>query len=371
MSKMVELWTTGGSPRDIQLQATTSEADGWDGMNFSDTQNLSGDPYAAVAVAAGVTSTLKFGTGMTNPFTRHPATAACAAATVQSISGGRFVFGIGRGDSSNAYVGFAPSSVRAFEHYVDVVRRYLHRIPVPFDDLDNYGRGAGLSPADTLHLGGNVEASRLEWWLPLEHQPPVVEVAATGPRVLEMAGRVADSVALSVGADPARVKWAADVAMTARRRTSDDWPLHITAFVPVVCSEDEHVALELIRGPVASMARFSVMYGAPVGPLTEHQLTVVNGLNGNYDMTHHSQGVSTPASLIDLEFARSYAVFGSPEACTARLLEIAAAGVTRIVLIRPDPITPLHLTAAHVQLSNKLIVEEVLPAVRAAKGAPA
>ena len=50
-------------------------------------------------------STLRFATGVTNAHTRHPAALATVAATVQETSGGRFVLGIGRGDTALFHLG--------------------------------------------------------------------------------------------------------------------------------------------------------------------------------------------------------------------------------------------------------------------------
>src|SRR5687768_13148416 len=99
----VELWTTGIAHASIApAAAARAEADGWDGMLVVDSQNLSGDPFVALGLAARETSTLRLGTGVTNPATRHPAAMAAAVASVHVASAGRAVLGIGRGDSALA-----------------------------------------------------------------------------------------------------------------------------------------------------------------------------------------------------------------------------------------------------------------------------
>ena len=55
------------------------------------------DPFAALGAAAAVTSTLKLGTGICLIIERDTITAAKAAATVDHLSGGRFLFGLGGG----------------------------------------------------------------------------------------------------------------------------------------------------------------------------------------------------------------------------------------------------------------------------------
>ncbi|HEY5153953.1 MAG TPA: LLM class flavin-dependent oxidoreductase, partial [Acidimicrobiales bacterium] len=78
-----------------EAMAERAERGGWDGISLTDSQNLIGDPFIAMALGAKVTDRLKFMTGVTNPATRHPAALATAIATVQEVSGGRAILGIG------------------------------------------------------------------------------------------------------------------------------------------------------------------------------------------------------------------------------------------------------------------------------------
>src|SRR3954467_8127162 len=90
----MELWTMRiPEIGTVVAQAERAEHLGWDGITFTDSQNLVGDPFVAVALAAAATERLRFATGVTNAFTRHPAALANVAArcrkrrTVASCSG--------------------------------------------------------------------------------------------------------------------------------------------------------------------------------------------------------------------------------------------------------------------------------------------
>jgi 5,10-methylenetetrahydromethanopterin reductase len=111
-ARLMEVWTTGLSlPRVAARMATRAEDAGFDGMVVVDSQNLAGDCYVALAMAARETERLQLATGVTNPFTRHPAVTASAIASIHVESGGRAVLGIGRGDSALAHIGRAPARV--------------------------------------------------------------------------------------------------------------------------------------------------------------------------------------------------------------------------------------------------------------------
>ena len=144
----IELWTNGaGMPSAFAQRARSAEADGWDGITIVDSQNLSGDCYVGLAVAAGETTRIRLGTGVTNPFTRHAAVTASAIATVHAVSGGRATLGIGRGDSALAHLGHAPASPEILARYLGssratfgrrgaVRRRWRPRPPRPREAAD-------------------------------------------------------------------------------------------------------------------------------------------------------------------------------------------------------------------------------------------
>ena len=135
----MELWATRiPETGTVVAQAERAEQHGWDGITFTDSQNLVGDPFVAVALAAAATERLRFATGVTNAFTRHPAALANVAATVQETSGGRFVLGIGRGDTALFHLGRKPQPVDDFianrHRRADVSRQRhgrLRRLPEP------------------------------------------------------------------------------------------------------------------------------------------------------------------------------------------------------------------------------------------------
>ena len=79
------------------------------------------EPYPLLTVCALNTSKLKLGLNVTNPGTREPTVTASAFATLQDISGGRMVMGIGRGDSARRVIGQQPVKVAEFEQAVAMI----------------------------------------------------------------------------------------------------------------------------------------------------------------------------------------------------------------------------------------------------------
>ncbi len=137
-----------------------------------DSQNLAGDTYVALTACALATSTLKLATGVTNPFTRHPAATAAAIASVDAESGGRTVLGIGRGDSALAHLGRAPASVGYFEKYLRTVVAYLRGDELPFASLDAFMPSDAPPPVDALDLAGSHRRAACTGSGPIRDQCP-------------------------------------------------------------------------------------------------------------------------------------------------------------------------------------------------------
>jgi 5,10-methylenetetrahydromethanopterin reductase len=329
-------------------------------MLVVDSQNLAGDPYVGLALAAGASERLRLGTGVTNPATRHPVATAAAAASLQVASGGRMVLGIGRGDSALAHLGSAPVPAGMLERYLRIVRAFLRNEEVPFADLASY-MPAGVRPVESLGLADTPSTSRLTW-LPRDLAPVPVEVAATGPRVLRLAALHADRVMLAVGADPARVSWAASYVRQVREEAGlDPDGVAIGSYVNVVCHPDVDAARSMVAGGLATFARFSVMDGEVRTPVDAAQQKVLIDLHGAYDMHHHTEVGSPQTERMPPDFVDRFGIVGAPDRCVARLRELASFGIDRFVISGPTMGADRDAARA---ATTRLSVE-VLPALRA------
>jgi 5,10-methylenetetrahydromethanopterin reductase len=341
------------APTSIARFAERLEADGFAGLAVVDSQNLSGDPYVSLALAATATSTLGLATGVTNPFTRHPAVTASSIASVQAVSGGRAVLGIGRGDSALAHLGLAPAPVPVFGRYLRRVQGYLRGEEVAFEEA------TGIASVDALGLGDQPRASRLHWISTLPKVP--VDVAATGPRVIELAATVAERVTFAVGADAERLSWAIALARAARSEAGlDADALSLGAYVNVAAHADRDVARRLVAGGLSTLARFNVMHGHAVGPYDAASESMLSDLGRRYDMTRHTQGSSPQAEVLAPAFIDRYAVVGAPGEVRDRLGELAALGIERFILLGAGRVAGLE---AEGWTAHHNLVEEVIPAV--------
>jgi len=351
---MVEFWRAGGSvPGTSAALARQVEAEGWDGQMFMDSQSLSADPFVLMGAWAMVTERLKLCTGVTNPATRHPAVLAANIATVHSLSNGRAVLGIGRGDSALAYLGHAPVSLPAFHKAITTLQTLLAGGEVAFGTK----LFADAPSAQNLSLGDRPSTTRLKW-LP-EGLPKVpLDIAATGPKIIAMAAPLAERVTFSVGAMPERIAWALDLACAAQPSPSVSYGAQII----VVCHPDIEAVRAAATSFVAPLARFQVIQGQGAGPQTASDTANFTAIRAGYDMTKHNHTIShdkVKGATLSWDFVQRFAIVGPPAHCIARLLELAGLGIERFVVVGPG----FHPEAG--TNGTSLFASAVMPEVRA------
>ena len=348
-TRRIELWQAGYAAVAFRPgEGAALEAEGWDGKMAMDSQALAADPYVLLASLAVDTQRLLLGTSVTNPYTRHPSVTASAMVSLQALSRGRAVLGIGRGDSSLAYLGRAPLSVERFEGYLSALQCYLRGEAVPFEAVE-WG-GTGAASLTSMAPGHAPEAGQLRW-IPEGLAKVPLEVAATGPRVIAAAARIAERVTLGVGASLERVAWGVERA----RQESPD--VSMGAQVILVPHSDAALACELAANLTAPLARFSVIGGATVGPTSAADREVFEKLRDSYDLNRHGHA---PTGVLSRDFIGRFAIVGPPDDCVKRLLELVGAGLSRFVICGPlgwtDP--------QQERVSQELLASEVLPAFR-------
>ena len=217
-------------------------------MAVGEAHGLLPDPYVVLGQAAAATTTIKVGTAVAVPL-RAPLLAASAMATLHALSGGRASFSLGRGDGAMKVLRRGPLKVAEFDAYVHDVQAYLQREDVELDEVVT-------------------SMSRIDDFDPsLALPPPTLNIAATGPRTIEVAARWADGISFSVGADVERLRNAIGLAHEACEKVGRD-PASLTlgCYVQVAVTDDADAsAREAIRGLVVTHARFSGFEARPVG----------------------------------------------------------------------------------------------------------
>ena len=171
----------------VELGASAEDA-GFD-VAFVASHYNNRDPFAALTRLATATTDIRLGPGVVNPYEAHPVALASRAATLQEVSDGRAVYGIGAGDRSTlANLGLERERPLAtVAEAVSAARRLWAGERVDAD---------GVFVADDAGLNYTVD-------------PLPVYVGAQGPGMLRMAAAVGDGVLVNAS-HPRDVAWSAD-----------------------------------------------------------------------------------------------------------------------------------------------------------------
>jgi probable F420-dependent oxidoreductase len=286
----------------LQLAEQNGFAYGW----TYDSHVLWQEPYPLLTMAALATSTIRLGLNVTNPGTREPTVTASAFATLQDISGGRMVMGIGRGDSARRTIGLKPVRVDEFERSIVAIRDLMNGRSVRWNDVD-------------------VE---LAWATEL---PPVpLYVAGYGPKVLAIAGRHADGVIVQL-ADPAIVEWiVGQVRRAAEEAGRDPAELKVMACAPAHVSDDLPAACEQVRWFPAMVSNhvFDLLSRYDPDELPAHLTDYVQRMQREkYDYAEHSRVGASHGQQVSDETCERFCVLGTAEQHVEKLRRLEAAGV--------------------------------------------
>lgn len=311
-----------------------AERHGFDYGWTYDSHVLWQDPYPLLTMAALETSTLKLGLNVTNPGTREPTVTASAFATLQAISGGRMVLGIGRGDSARRTIGQKPVPVAEFERATAMIKELVNGGRVRWNDVE----------------------VQLEW---AKGQPTVpVYVAGYGPRVLGVAGRHADGIIIQL-ADPEIIEWiVGQVRAAAEEAGRDPSEIEVMACAPAHVSDDLADAREQVRWFPAMVSNHVMdllaKYDKSELPpsLTSY---VENWQREQYDYSEHSRVGAKHGSFVSDETCDRFCILGTPGQHVEKLRRLEAAGVDQ---------WNIYLMTSGQEQTLETYGREIIPALR-------
>ncbi|HYE90131.1 MAG TPA: LLM class flavin-dependent oxidoreductase [Terriglobales bacterium] len=224
------------TPELTRAMADAAERLGWDMVGVADTPGNAMDPWMAATMVAERTTRPDVAICVTNLTTRHPAVTAAAVASLDVISSGRAVLGVGAGHSGTKNLGVASASATALAEGVTFMKRLLTGEPAEY-------RGA---------------RAHLPW---VKRAPKVLQ-AASLPRSLAAAGAAADGVFVNYGLDATSL--AASASHIARGaasagRTAD--ALEVWQIACLDCHDDRDVARRKLGAILAFVSSYVIGSG--------------------------------------------------------------------------------------------------------------
>lgn len=299
---------------DAIRHAQLAESTGFDSIWHAEHYGAGRDPMTTLAALAASTRRIRLATGVVNPYTRHPAILAFALGTLDELSRGRVIFGVGTGNFDRLRDRLGVTGNRPLTHVeetVTIVRRLLTGRPLSFT-------GKVFHVAN-LTLGFD----------PIRAELPVY-VGAVREQMLRLAARVADGILLSTASSPAYVAYAVGILKRETERVGRDLA-EIDVACNVLCcvSEDREHARAAVKPRIMHFLARPTRgeYIMDMAGLDRESLTPIRRALQTGDR-------AGARLYVDDEMVDHLSITGTPDECLRGLRRFREAGVT-LPIVRP------------------------------------
>jgi 5,10-methylenetetrahydromethanopterin reductase len=295
-----------GSPPEVVRWARLVEALGYEILGISDSPSICRDVDMTLALCAVNTERIRLGPRVITPVTRHPAVAACAAATLEELAPGRTLVGLGTGDSAVFNLGLRPASLAELRAYAETVR-------------------ALLATGSATYHGARATLTWTRAAVPLY-------LAASGPKTLRLAGEIADGVVIRTGITPEIVRDSvAQVRAGAEAAGRDPGAIDLWWWPDVNVAASQAEAVEEIKMSLAAAGNHLSRFTTQGKHIPPDLLEPVKALGRRYAFGSHTRPGSPNARLIEelglVDYlADRFAVAGTPAECVKKLGAAVDAG---------------------------------------------
>ena len=288
---------------EIHKRAKRAEELGYDGIFLGESHLSSIDSFQTLASCAMITSRVLLGIAVTNMVFRHPTVLAGAAASLNEISKGRAILGVGTGDGPVYGQGLKATPLKEFEEGVKLIRHLVRGNSATF-------------PTGKAGIGFTINT------------PASIYVSAEGPKGLQLAGRSADGVILGTGFDLRVYEWAkqkirAGTAETGRKE------IDVIAAGMLCVRDDGNEARKIVRNRIANRAHHNFRFTYETVPPEE--LDGVKKFMAGFDVMKPMEDRVDP-DLVNDYLVRRFSIAGTPQECIERIEELKAAGVNHLML---------------------------------------
>jgi 5,10-methylenetetrahydromethanopterin reductase len=283
---------------------------GYDLLGIADSQSICRDIYVTLALCAANTERLRFGPRVITPVTRHPAVAACAAATLAELAPGRTMLAIGSGDSAAFNLGLKPASLAELTEYAVAIRELM-------------------TSGTTMYHG---KKAQFTWG---RSQVPIF-LAASGPKTLHLAGQIADGVVIRTGITPEIIRDSiAHIHAGAREAGRDPSSIDMWWWPDVNIAGTYGEAVAEITMSLAAAGNHLTRFTTEGKHIPSDLLPKIKELGKRYVFEEHVAVGSANCRLIEelglVDFlADRFAIVGTEADCIRKLEAAADAGARQI-----------------------------------------
>jgi 5,10-methylenetetrahydromethanopterin reductase len=339
------IWPHSGNDLDPVVRlAQTAEACDFETVYIGDSQMIWNDVWVALGACALSTSKIRLGTGVTNMVTRHPAVTANAAMSLNMLSKGRAVLGVGAGDSAVRTAGLSPARLPQIRQRIEFMRALLRG-----EEVDALEWGIDRE-ANTWGSESKIRIVGADEWGELP-----IQLACMGPKSVRAAGEICDGVIVDghMGGNGEGVRKTVKTAIEgAESVDKNPSTLRFIAAIDAAIDDDRVKALDKVRPTAARNVANKPWLPDTLG--IEHA-DVVKEVTESYKFYQHLDLTAKHKEIVTDEVAMKCCIAGTPEDCIAKGRELKEAGINEI---------SLFITSQDEEESHKVLkrfAEEVFP----------
>ena len=264
------------------------------------------EPFVIFSRMLAATQNMIVGPMVTNPGTRDWTVLASLFATLNEMSGGRTVCGMGRGDSALRYIGLKPKTLATMEASMDAIRALVRGDEIELNDT-------------TFSIPWVEDGYDLPMW-----------GAGYGPKALTLIGQKCDGFILQL-ADPYLVEWTSKFVKNAAAeagRNPDDIKICVAA--PAYVGDDIAHQRDQVRwfgGMVGNHVADIVERYGDDGSMVPAALSDYIKAREGYDYEHHGKTGNPSTDFVPDEVIDRFCILGPVDQHIARMEELRDIGV--------------------------------------------
>jgi 5,10-methylenetetrahydromethanopterin reductase len=290
------------------------------------------DCYPYLTLVAINTHKPTIGTGVTNLLSRNIGITANAIATVDEISGGRTILGLSAGGPWNlSALGIkAPVSPEYFRDQVKKIRSLL------------MGEKVSLNP----------KSAGAELFFKTRNPVPIF-VAATGPKMLAVAGEVGDGVIVSTGVNDKSINFSMGRIKEGARRAKRDYEkIKLVNWTFLGVAKDSKTAIDSIR-PLAMWSPALNPFWSDLVESNERDSKLIREANSK---KHDFVEMNKISKLLSEEFILKFGIAGTVDECIEQIKRLSLTGIDQIAILTGE-----HGVGQDVKDVVELFGNEIIP----------
>ena len=303
MSKVGIAFSGGPNPMEIVDCVALAESLGYESAWVA--EGHGGDQFATLSGCAMRTSTIQLGTAITSLYVRSIPTIAMAAASVDDLSEGRFILGIG----SSHKVQVEPEHGVPYGKPLTKTRESLEIIR------------ALLRDGVVQYEGETVRIENFDLWFTPRRAYLPIYVAAVFPKMTALCGEMADGIILTRSTLKTGAWVKEKIAEGAKRTGRDPSKVAITSLLPTSVADTREEALDSMRPGLAFYAGFFPRYNKLIAEHGFPDEAAAIAEAWSWDDRKTAIGLVTDA-MVD-----ATSVAGTPEECRAKIEAYRESGI--------------------------------------------